>query len=503
MANYSIFTLCSKNYRDACDFVIDSWLRTSAKNIYIYTDDPSWKSTNDRIKIIKFFSESTDWLVNVGRKYSIVQDVMKYGDEALMFLDADCYIVNDIGYLFDEYDFDFAVTRLHRKRIATSSGLYLFRNIERNKAFPSDWKREQRLARQRGQGTRPYESSHSQFGFSNVMRGYHSRGTHKIIDLDPLKYQRKTGKPTLVEETIRDLKQNKIEILHFYARTWRSPDASKILTHVNVSKPEPTSSGKLCVTTIVNRRYQKYIPMFLYFCLKSYPEYEIKLFLTEELKPAYRDIVNKLRTLGKIEIVEKCYRGYPRRPQEFKALRWVAVSEDFEGYDYIYTGDIDILICREEPSLLDQHLEHCDKYNIPYSNSVRPNSNRLSGLHFVKKNEYYGKMDHLIKNKYRKLLKRGALCGQKNEEILYNMVRKAGFSFPSGWFRPHHGPHLGVWRNGDRKIDDAFWDVAGRDNYKKYFEFFKSVKKDPLYEEVYRFNNLIEIPAMERALNKL
>ncbi len=502
MANYSIFTLCSKNYRDAYDFVIDSWLRTNAKNIYVYTDDPNWKSDNERVKIIKLFDkESTDWLVNVARKYKVAGNAMKYGDEALMFLDIDCYIVNDIGYLFDKYDFDFAVTRLLRKRIAINSGLYLFRNTKHNKRFVSDWAVEQERCYRMGKGRNPYESSHSQFGFSNVIRRYHSQGTHKVIDLDPLRYHRKTGKPTLVKATIEDLKQNKIEILHFYARTWRSKDANKILSYVN--KPEITPQGKLCVTTVVNRKYQKYIPTFLYFCLKSYPECGIKLFLTEELKPAYRDIVGKLRALGSIEIIESYYRGYPRSPQELKALRWMSVSEDFAGYDYVYTGDIDIIICREKVSLLDQHLNRCAETNLPYSNSVRPNSHRLSGLHFVKKNEYYNIMDHLIKNKYRKLLKSGALRGQKNEEILYNMVRKAKFPFPSGWFRPHHGPHLGLWRNGDRKIDNAFWDAVGRDNYKKYFEFFKSVKKDPLYEEVYRLDNLIEIPAMERALNKL
>jgi len=36
---YSIFTICSKNYKDAYNFVIESWLRTKVEKIYVYTDD--------------------------------------------------------------------------------------------------------------------------------------------------------------------------------------------------------------------------------------------------------------------------------------------------------------------------------------------------------------------------------------------------------------------------------------------------------------------------------
>lgn len=499
MVGYSIFSVCTKNYRDAYEFSIDSWLRTGVKNIYIYTDDANWKSNNDRVKIIKLFDETDDWLTNIGRKVDAVRDVVRFGDERLIFMDIDCYLVNDIGYVFDVYDFDFAVTRLHRTNIDVSSGIYFFLNTERNRKFIDAWGKEQKIVRGRGIGVKPFAGSYGQAGFSNVMRRYRDSKARKVIDLDVNRYNKKVGKPTQKASAIEDIKNKKVEVLHFYARTWRSPDTPEILSYLC---KEDAKTGRLCITTVVSRSYQKFIPMFLFFCLKSYPDYGVKLFLTEKLKPVYTNITNQLHKLGDIQIVEECYGGYPRSPHELKTLRWITTSDNFKGYDYIYVGDIDIMICREKESLLDQHLKHCKEIGLPYSNSVRPKSHRLSGLHFIKKDEYYLRMDPIIKKKYRKLLKAGKLFGIKNEEILYNMIRKVKFDFPKGWFRPHHGIHLRVWRHRPRKVSPQFWQSVGKENYKKYYEFYKSIKNDPLYREAYRLAPLREFPHMERSLDE-
>ena len=265
---------------------------------------------------------------------------------------------------------------------------------------------------------------------------------------------------------------------------------------------EITVTKKLCIALVVNKGYQKYIPMFLYFCLKSYPEYGIKIFLTGKLKNMYADIVVKLCELGAVEIIESCYEEYSKRnSQELKTLRWLIEFNNFEGYDYVYTGDVDIIICREQISLLDQHLDHCEKLKLPYSNSVRPDSKRLSGLHFVKKNEYYAQMDVVIQ-KYKELLRSGRLVNWKNEEILYRMVVESGLSLPQGWFRPHHGIHLGRWRKGELVIPDKFWKAAKKEDYRKYYEFYKSLRGDLLYKEVYDSVKLPEIDYMERSLKE-
>ena len=162
MAEYSIFSMCTKNYRDAYEFVIDSWLKTKARKIYIYTDDENWKSDNSRIKIIRLFDESDDWLVNVGRKFMVAKDVVKFNDELLMFIDIDCYFVNDVGYIFDKYDFDFAVTRLYKMDTEINSGLYFFHNTKHNRKFIDDWNTDQKKNYKMGLGIKPYAGSYSQ-----------------------------------------------------------------------------------------------------------------------------------------------------------------------------------------------------------------------------------------------------------------------------------------------------------------------------------------------------
>jgi len=259
--------------------------------------------------------------------------------------------------------------------------------------------------------------------------------------------------------------------------------------------------GSLCVSTIVNKKYQRYIPLFLYFCLKSYPNYGVKLFLTENIQDKYISIINRLRELGKIEIVEYFFKDFPKSNQELKTFRWLFESKDFDGYDYIYIGDIDLIICKEKISLLNQHLQHCDQNNLPYSNSVRPNSKRLSGLHFIKKNEYYKKMSSVI-DEYRVLLKNGKLKHSRNEETLYKMIKKSGFLFPNKWFRPHHGIHLGLWRAGQRDLSNKFWKEFGKDIYKEYYSFFKKVENEKLYREVYNIEPLLEIEYMKKSFYK-
>ena len=178
MVDYSIFTMCSKNYKDAYDFVIDSWLRTSVKNIYIYTDDPNWKSNNDRIIIINLFNSiSKDWLVNTGRKVIAAKNVITIAEERLVFLDIDCYLVKDIGHVFEDYDFDFAVTRLTKPRSNVSVGVYFFYNTENNRKFFDDWHRHQKLNYEKGRGIVPFQNSYAQTAFSTVIIfGYCSCG---------------------------------------------------------------------------------------------------------------------------------------------------------------------------------------------------------------------------------------------------------------------------------------------------------------------------------------
>jgi hypothetical protein len=230
MAEYSIFTMCSKNYKDAYEFVINSWLKSSAKKIYIYTDDPGWKSKNDRVSIVNLFKETTDdWLTNTGRRAFVGKEAAASISGDLIFLDIDCFLVKDLGYMFDKYDFDFAVTRLFNMETDVSAGMYLFRNTEKNRKFFDLWIEHQNKNWKNGIGVKQYAGSYAQRAFSDVLRSYNKNGTHKVMNLEMDRYNRKVGKPHQTTSTIEALRSDAVEVLHFYARTWRSEEAKKIL----------------------------------------------------------------------------------------------------------------------------------------------------------------------------------------------------------------------------------------------------------------------------------
>lgn len=257
----------------------------------------------------------------------------------------------------------------------------------------------------------------------------------------------------------------------------------------------------LCIAVVVNRKYQKYVPVFTYFCLRSYPDIGVRIFLVGSgLKEKYSGIMNELA--GDV-IIKEAFKNYPKSNQELKMLRWFLPEDSFNGYDNVYIGDVDMLICGEDMSLEEQHIKHCKEMGMTYSNMVRPNSkHRLSGLHFIRKEKYYERMGGII-NKYSKLLKSGKLKQELNETILYKMMKESDLGLPTKMFWAHHGIHLGYWRKGERKnkISEEVWKIVGKENYKTYFKFFKMVEKEVLYRRVYRAEPLTEIRHMKKDLS--
>jgi len=62
---------------------------------------------------------------------------------------------------------------------------------------------------------------------------------------------------------------------------------------------------KLCVIAYVfGDEYQGYIPLFIYSILKTYPEYEVKVYLDRELKPEIKIATDILDDMGVYQITE-------------------------------------------------------------------------------------------------------------------------------------------------------------------------------------------------------
>jgi hypothetical protein len=152
---YSIFTLCTKDYRPVLDQFIDSWLTAStAEKIYIYTDigESQWYD-NNRIVMVPILEPETNWIKNVGRKPYILKDFLTRDCQNIAFIDTDCLFVRDVADIFDR-DFDVAVTASITGAI--NGGVWFIKNTNKSPIFADMWIKQQSLLGANGVGLTPY-----------------------------------------------------------------------------------------------------------------------------------------------------------------------------------------------------------------------------------------------------------------------------------------------------------------------------------------------------------
>jgi len=257
---------------------------------------------------------------------------------------------------------------------------------------------------------------------------------------------------------------------------------------------------KLCLAFYVSsKKYQWYIPMFLYFLKKAYPEYFCIIAYQTTLSREVHDSIQIIGSNNSV-VYENVYNDYP---DVCKFLRWVMYFEDFKQFDYVYIGDIDIMLVRENPSLLDRHIYISKKYGLIYSNTFDypDRGERMSGINFFEQKPYFDKMLPVME-KYRKKL---SMLGQVEE--FYNhklkhydnqfainvMMKEAGIKIDKeaknyeNVFQ-YSGIHLGESRCKGR------WDVyfQTQKSQQSYFRGFCKAFSDKLFWQLY-FRSPVEI----------
>lgn len=301
------------------------------------------------------------------------------------------------------------------------------------------------------------------------------------------------------------------------------------------------AKGQLCITTYVfGEAYQQFIPLFIYSVLKSYPDYYPIIFCAEKLTPKVNSQLSLIKNMGEFKVVEdkKIFTKNQSR-QQGSSARWFLYDKEFTNYEAVYIGDIDILILKEDIPLFEQHMNHCEVINLPYSNVIRVRevnlrstkiilsrlksfgpfgllsihkktliTKRLSGLHFVITDSYFPAIKQTA-NRYKQIITKNDLLMKKitqhhgevyNDEcLLFDIVKESGLGLPpigpygtfmldyrnykSPWFRPHHGIHLGIFRNQSIKYLTS--QVLETDVYKEYYKQFK--------EKIYSDNLFLDI----------
>lgn len=219
--NYCIYTICTKNFKDAYDFSINSWLNnTTAEKMYVYTDDVDWASNNSRIEIIPLFDKCEDWLTSVNYKVTASKAVVKKPFDKFVFVDMDCYLTGDLGHVFEQ-EFDFAVTRLNNllPDVRVSTGMFFFKDTEKIHQFFIWWEELQKNV-----WGKEKACSQSQNAFSMLIRKLNEDGDYNILDVDVDIYNRKISNKWL-SGLEKDIK--KVIVLHFYNNSYRNVDCVK------------------------------------------------------------------------------------------------------------------------------------------------------------------------------------------------------------------------------------------------------------------------------------
>jgi hypothetical protein len=272
-------------------------------------------------------------------------------------------------------------------------------------------------------------------------------------------------------------------------------------------------TSKLCIMTFVSGKdYQDYIPLYIFSIQKAYPDYDITIFLDEPLAVSVRESLEYLRNFGHFKIIENYFPYWPKncsRRAISKMKRWLIFSPDVYQYEYIYIGDVDILIIKEDPSLLEQHIIHSELINLSYSNVLRRTDNkRMTGLLFVKTKPFYEKFLPIIEKYKEKIINDEFNPSYESDEyLLYQMIEESGLGLcPQATekglnnphkkgFRPHHGVHLAVFRN---LLPDKA--IVNSPSFIHRVKSLQNVIKDPLFKKI---ESKIQSKMVKRVLNRL
>jgi len=183
---------------------------------------------------------------------------------------------------------------------------------------------------------------------------------------------------------------------------------------------------KLLIYTAASGIYLDYAPLFTYMVKSQYPEYDVDV----------TKIVSPPATYS-----AACY-------------RLLVNPAEMTGHEYVYITDVDMMILREEPGILEFHTAEMESTGLCYSNSIRKKhsepqgDDRMTGLHFATAEWYRRTQD--VRSRYFHAVDSGEFGNGRfdDELILKSVCEKSGVGIPRRFplIARHHGIHLGTIR---------------------------------------------------------
>lgn len=198
--------------------------------------------------------------------------------------------------------------------------------------------------------------------------------------------------------------------------------------------------------------YHAYIPPFLHCLNKAYPESGLVIAcrdsIAEDIGELIQSEFNPLHCIREDESED--FDHIPDEPQSNMASRWLLRYPEFDDYEFVYIGDIDVLPARETPSLIERHLPHLATSCHSNTENIDQGMDRVTGLHCVRQKDYYGMMWPTMcwaKNNFthpavQQLMQNDKMGCRDNQTFLRRLMRRAGVPVTGGHFE-YHGLHIG------------------------------------------------------------
>jgi hypothetical protein len=230
---------------------------------------------------------------------------------------------------------------------------------------------------------------------------------------------------------------------------------------------------ELLFFTCANEKYEDFVPLYAYFALRLHQGAQVEFGLenAEAFLGRHGDSVSMLRSaLGHDRIV---LREVPWRQENGKRIVPNTVRflvQPMSVAKFVYIGDIDIILL--EPDFLEEHKKFMDSRNLPYSNSVRPGTRRMSGLHMSRYDSIYPLPD----------LSDLVLEKMNDEMVLYEIVHRCGLPIQdSEWFRPVHGIHISPNRSPGAQIGPGGELVRPGWGVERYVKYWRTARSEEFF----------------------
>lgn len=189
------------------------------------------------------------------------------------------------------------------------------------------------------------------------------------------------------------------------------------------------------------------LPLYAFFALSSTPDAVVEMVVSDPSAAFIDNHAAKLSwLLAEFGSDSLCARNmFPNMQNRTKTSNtYRFLEQPVRNATFTYIGDVDIFLTQ---SVLDpRRLQQMQRNNIPYSNIIRPNTTRLTGLMLLHTRDFY--TPELLQ------AQQDLDANGNDEEFLYQLVNASGLGLPgtNETYRPAHGLHLSTNRGPGKRI---------------------------------------------------